>query len=144
VAEEFLAAEVLVIRVLQPAVAQAFIRKIVHMLKNSQTRHQSGRQWRPARQVGVNRSHPLVEEVPINRARQFGQCVSRIDDLIQPGPQKVVLAAIARFPWSHRCPQNVSKTENHNSTRRIKSPENFARPRISGKNIRQENQENID
>jgi hypothetical protein len=31
--------------------------------------------------------------------------VSRIDDLIQPGPQKVVLAAIARFLWSHLCPQ---------------------------------------
>jgi hypothetical protein len=93
VAEELLATEISIIRVLQPTVSQALIRKIVHMLGNCQTRHEPGRQRRAARQVGVNRSQPLAEKVPIDRPCQFGQRVPGIDNLTQPSTKKIMLAA---------------------------------------------------
>jgi len=79
------------------------------MLEDCQPRHQPGGQRRPARLVRVNRAKLLAEKVTINRPRQLGECVPGVDDLIQPCPQQVMLAAIARFLWSHLRPQKRSK-----------------------------------
>ena len=54
------------------------------MLEDCQTRHQPGRQRWPAWLVGLNRAGFLAEEIPIDRPRQFGKRVSRVEDLIQP------------------------------------------------------------
>jgi hypothetical protein len=51
----------------------------------------------------------LAEKLPINRPRQLGERMPGIDDLIQPCPRQVVLAAIARFLWPHLRPQKRSK-----------------------------------
>ena len=83
-AEEFLAAKILVIRVLQSAGASGFIGKIVYVLEDCQTRHQPGRQRRPARLVSINRAKLLREELPIDRPRPLGERVPGVNDLIQP------------------------------------------------------------
>ncbi len=58
----------------------------MHMLQDCQTRHQPDGQRRPAPAIGVNRAQALALEFSIDRARQLGERVSRVDDLIQPSP----------------------------------------------------------
>ena len=102
VLEEFLAAQQLVIRVFQPALAQHLVRQIVHVFEDRQAGHQSRRQRRPARDVAVDRSQLLLEEAPIDAEGQFREWMCRINDLVEPGPQQVVLAALASLLGSHR------------------------------------------
>lgn len=64
----------------------------MHVLEDRQTRHQPDGQRRPARTIAINRARLPTQDLPIDCARQFGQRVSRVDDLIQPGSQKVMLA----------------------------------------------------
>jgi hypothetical protein len=68
VLEELLAAEELVIGVLDPALAQHFVGQVVGVLEDRQPRHQSRRQWRAARIIGVNRPKLPFQELPIHRA----------------------------------------------------------------------------
>jgi hypothetical protein len=58
----------------------------MHMLQDCQTRHQPNGQRRPAPAIGINRAQALTQELSIDRARQFGERVSRADDLTQPSP----------------------------------------------------------
>src|SRR5450432_1027243 len=102
VPEELLAAEQLIIRVLDPALAQNFVGEVVHMLEDRQTRHKPRRQGRMARSVRIDRAEPLLQKAPIDRERQLRQRMLQIDDLIEPRPEQIVLAAIAPLPWPHR------------------------------------------
>jgi hypothetical protein len=110
VAKEFFAAEQLVIGVLQPALAQYFVREVMHVLEDGEPRHQSGRQRRAAQVVGVGRAETLLEEAPIDAPRQLRQRMRKIDDLIEPRSQQIVLAAVA----SLRCPPSrAGSIESH-------------------------------
>ena len=77
------AAEELVIRVLQPARAQHFVRQVVHVLENEQPGHQ------PCRQPGLPRTRrarageALIEKSPIDLPRQPYQRVAEVDHLFQ-------------------------------------------------------------
>src|SRR6266567_2565844 len=53
--EKLLAAEVLEVRVLHPAIAQSLVGKVISVLEDRQPRHQPRRQRRLARLVGVDR-----------------------------------------------------------------------------------------
>ena len=100
--EELLAAEELVIGVLQPALAQHFIGEVVGVLEDGQSRHQPRRQRRPARLVLVDRAEPFLEERPVDRPRQLHQRMVHVDDRVQPRAQKIGLSAVPSFLGSHR------------------------------------------
>jgi len=86
VAEAQLAAEELIIRVLQPAPAQRLVRQVVHVLQDKQPRHQPGRQAGLARTWRADAGKASVEKPPIDLAGQPHQRMTQIDDLFQRRP----------------------------------------------------------
>src|SRR5262252_9482905 len=100
--EKFLAAEVLEVRVLHPAIAQSLVGKVVGVLEDRYPRHQPRRQWRLARLVGVDRPKRLFQKTPIDRPRQLHQRVFHINDLIKPRAEQILLAGLPSLAWSHR------------------------------------------
>jgi hypothetical protein len=101
VLEELLAAEVLVIGVLDPALAQHFIRKVISVLEDGQPRHQSRRQWRLAGIIRVDLAEAPFQEAPIHRAAQRRQRMLHVDDLIKPRAKQILLSRLSSFPWPH-------------------------------------------
>ena len=77
VLEELLAAEVLEIRVLDPALAQRLVGEVVHVLEDGKPRHQPRRQRRVPRLVRVDRSELLFQEAPVDRSASFTSAWSR-------------------------------------------------------------------
>ena len=101
VLEEDFTAEVLIIRVLDPAIAHDFVAEIESVLENGEACHQPGRQRRPSRFVGVHGAEFVLKEAPVDRPRELRQRVVHVDDLIKPRPEQILLAAVPTFPWSH-------------------------------------------
>ena len=101
--EKLFAAEVLVIRVLDPLLAHHFVAQVVGVLENREPRHQSGRQRRP-RSVGVHGAELLLQKAPVDRPRQLRQCVIHVDDLVEPRTKQILFAAFPPLPWPHRTP----------------------------------------
>lgn len=85
--EKLLAAEQLVIGVLQPVLAHRFVGQVVHVLEDRQPCHQPRRQGRTARATRVGGSKALFEEVTVNLLRQIRQRVHEVDDLIKARSQ---------------------------------------------------------
>jgi hypothetical protein len=75
----------------------------VHVLEDGKAGHQPRRQGRTPRPVGIGRPETLFEEAPIDVPRQLRQRMSEIDNLIEPRPQQIVLAAVASLRRAHRC-----------------------------------------
>jgi hypothetical protein len=67
VREKLLAAEQLVIGVLDPARAQILVGEIVHVLEDRKPRHQSRRQRRLAGLVRIDRAESSLEKAPVDR-----------------------------------------------------------------------------
>ena len=105
VLEELLAAEELVIRVLDPALAQHLVGQIVGVLEDRQPRHQPRRQRRPAGIVVVNLAEPLFQKAPVDRAPQRHQRMVHVDDLIEPRAEQILLPRLATLSWPHRIPR---------------------------------------
>jgi hypothetical protein len=82
-AEAQFAAEELVIRVLQPARAQHFVRQVVHVLENEQPRHQPCRQPGLPRTWRAHAGKALIEKPPIDLARQPCQRMAEVDDVFR-------------------------------------------------------------
>src|ERR1700730_6120912 len=99
--EELLAAEELVIGVFHPALAQHLIREVIGVLEDGKPRHQSCRQWWPARLVLIDSAELPFEECPVDRPRQLHQRVAHVDDLIEPRAQDVRLAGAAALLRTH-------------------------------------------
>src|SRR5438034_2189267 len=100
--EELLAAEVLEVRVLHPAITQSLVGKVISVLEDRQPRHQPRRQRRLARLVGVYRTKLLFQKTPVDRPRQLHQGVVHVDDLVKPGAEQILLAALPPLAWPHR------------------------------------------
>jgi hypothetical protein len=96
VAKAQLAAEELVIRVLQPARAQHLVRQIGHVLEDEQPRHQPCRQWRPPLTRRAHAGKALIEKPPIDFPPQPHQRMAEIDDVVQTRPQQIALPVV---PW---------------------------------------------
>jgi hypothetical protein len=86
VAEALLAAEELIVGVLQPARAQGLVRQIVHVLEDQEPGHQPRRQRRPARARPAHRTEAPVQKAPVDLPRQARQRMTQVDDLIQCRP----------------------------------------------------------
>jgi hypothetical protein len=66
-------------------------------------RYQPGRQRRLPRAGRAHAGKPLVEKLPIGRARQPHQWMAHINDRFQRRPKQVLLTIV---PWlRHRVPQ---------------------------------------
>ena len=102
VLEELLAAEQLVVGVLDPARAQILVGEIVHVLEDRKPRHQPRRQRRMSGLVGIDRAEPLLEKAPVDRPAELRQRVIHVDDLVEPGPEEIVLPAVPPLPGPHR------------------------------------------
>jgi len=127
-------AEELVIRVLQPARAQHFVRQIVHVLQDQQPRHQSGRQSRLSLARRAYAGKAPVEKTPIDLPRQPHQRVAEVDDLLQRRPQQILLPVVPRL--RHRAPNadDIRPTESQIAeNRNPKSPENRPQKPLSCK-----------
>jgi hypothetical protein len=74
----------------------------------------------------VEGPQPGRQKPPVNHPRQLGQRVIDIDDLIQPRAQKILLAAVTRFPGSHRRLQNHSESGESRNTAPDQIPRNPA------------------
>lgn len=114
--EEFLAAEVLVIGVPDPALAQHLIGQVIDVLENREPRHQSRRQRWMAGIICVDLAEAPFQKRPIQRPRQLRQRMIHVDDLIEPGAKQILLARLPPFPWLHLVlRRSRDKTENHES-----------------------------
>ena len=56
-------------------------------------------------------TEPLLQEPPINRARQLRQRMGKVDDLVQPGFEQVVLTRLASFFRPHRAAPGVPEKQ---------------------------------
>jgi len=116
VLEELLAAEVLVIGILDPALAQHLIGQVIGVLEDGQPCHQSRRQRWMARLIGVDLAEATFQERPVHCPRQLRQRMIHVDDLIEPGAKQILLARLTPFPWPHLVPRRSrDTTENHES-----------------------------
>ena len=88
VLEKFLPSEVLEIRVMHPALTDAFVGQPVDMLEQQQPNHEAGLNPRPAF-VAVERRNLAIDPIPIDLARELHQLVLHVDDLIEPRPEQI-------------------------------------------------------
>src|SRR3974377_326895 len=101
VLEELFAAEILVIRVLDPMLAQRLVGEVLHVLEDAEPSHQTRWQRRMTRLVRVDRAKLLFQETPVDRSRQPHQRVLQIDDLIQTRAEQILLAGLPSLLWLH-------------------------------------------
>ena len=112
VLEELRAGEVLEIRVIDPALAHAFIGQAVDMLEQQKPDHEAALDPGPAF-VAVERSDLVVDPVPVDLGGKLHQFVLQVDDLLEPGPEQIAFARHLRLLRSHRFPP--MRPRNHDS-----------------------------
>src|SRR5450631_4513240 len=118
--EELLAAEVLVIRVLDPVLAQRLVGVVLHVLEDGKPRHQTRRQRRMTRLVRVDRAKLLFQEAPVDRSRQPHQRVLQIDDLIQTRAEQILLVGLPSLLWLHCESLRLTRVESRESQLQIR------------------------
>src|SRR6185295_19109667 len=91
-AGKLLAAEVLVIGVLDPPLAHRLVAEVVGVFENGEPRHQPRRQRRLAGAILVNLAEFLFQKSPVDRPRQLRQRMIHVDDLIEPRTKHILLA----------------------------------------------------
>ena len=74
----------------------------MHVLEDREPRHQPRRQRRMAGLVRIDHAEPLFEEAPIDRPAELGERVIHVDDLVEPGPEEIVLPAVSPLLGPHR------------------------------------------
>ena len=52
--------------------------------------------------VGIDRAEPLLEKLPVDHPAEFGERVIQVDDLVEPGSEKIVLSAVPPLPGPRR------------------------------------------
>jgi hypothetical protein len=81
--EELFPGEVLEIRIIDPALANAFIGQPVDVLEQQQPNHKAGLNPRPPL-VAIERRDLTIDPLPVNFSGKLHQLVFEIDDLIKP------------------------------------------------------------
>jgi hypothetical protein len=88
VLEELLAGEVLEIRIMNPALTDAFVRQPVDVLEQQQPDHEPGLDSRPPF-VAIERRNLAIDPIPVDLARERHQLMLHVDDLIEPRPEQI-------------------------------------------------------
>ncbi len=124
--KELLAAKVLEIRVLHPALTQRLVGQIVAVLEDGEPRHQPRRQRRVPWLVAIGRSELLFQEAPVDRPGELHQRMLEVNDLIEPRAEQVMLAGLAPLLRPHRNPsvrsaraEGIMAANSRESTNRI-------------------------
>ena len=52
--------------------------------------------------VGIDRAEPLLEKAPVDRPAELGERVIRVDDLVEPRLEEIVLPAVPPLLGPHR------------------------------------------
>ncbi len=86
--EELFPGEVLEIRIMDPALAHAFVGQPVNVLEQQKPDHEAGRDPRPAL-VAVERRDLAIEPLPVDLAGERHQLVLHVDDLLEPRPEQI-------------------------------------------------------
>src|ERR1035437_955441 len=88
VLEELFSGEILEIRVMDPALAHAFVGQTVNVLEQQKPDHETSRDPGPAL-VAVERRDLAVNPRPVDIACELPQLVLHIDDLLERGPEQI-------------------------------------------------------
>ena len=88
VLEELFPGEVLEIRIVDPALADALVGQPVDVLEQQKPDHEAGLDPGPAL-VAVERRDLAVDPLPVDLACELHQFVLHIDDLIEPRPEQI-------------------------------------------------------
>ena len=88
VLEELFAGEVLEIRIIDPALAHAFVGQPVNVLEQQQPDREARLDPGPAL-VAVERRDLAVDPVPVDLAGELRQLVLQVDDLVEPRPEQI-------------------------------------------------------
>ena len=88
VLEELLAGKVLEIRVMDPAVACAFVGQPVDVFEQQEPNRKARLDPRPAL-VAVERRDLAIDPIPIDLAGEQRQLVFEVDDLIEPCSEQI-------------------------------------------------------
>jgi hypothetical protein len=132
VAEELLAAEQLIIRVLDPALAQDLVGEVAHVLEDGQAGHQPRRQRRASRFIRVDRPASLLEKAPVDRPRELHERVIGGDDLVEPGPEEIALPRLPTLLRPHHSLHPcLDATRESRPERRSNLPENQSTTRAN-------------
>ncbi len=70
--------------------------------------------------VAVNRAEACLEKAPVDRPRELGERMIDIDDLVEPGLEKIVLPGLTPLsrPHQNHPPFRSQNEENHAQSRR--------------------------
>ena len=109
VAEVLLAAEVLPVRVLDPALDHFLVAQRVGVLQVQQRGHQARRQRRPARGRRELRAPLGTERLPVDQLGQPHQFVTLVDQVHQFRSEQVVVGRLLWWLRAHRAPAAVCK-----------------------------------
>ena len=88
VLEELVAGKVFEIRVMDPAVACAFVGQPVDVFEQQEPNRKACLDPRPAL-VAVERRDLAIDPIPIDLAGELRQLVFRVDHLIEPCPEQI-------------------------------------------------------
>jgi hypothetical protein len=88
VLKERLAGEVLEVRIVDPALTDAFVGQPEYMLEQQQADREAALDAGPTL-VAVERRHLAVDPRPVDLAAKLHQLVLHVEDLVEPGPEQV-------------------------------------------------------
>src|SRR6516225_10106025 len=103
VLEKLFTREVLEIRVVDPALADALVGQAVDVLEQQQPDHETALDPRPALRA-VERRDLAIDPVPVDLGGELHQLVFQVDDLVEPGTKQVAFPRRLRLLRSHRSP----------------------------------------
>ena len=86
--EELFPGEILKIRIMDPALAYAFVGQAIDVFEQQQPDHEAGLDPRPTL-VAVERRNLAVDPCPVELACELHQLVLHVDDLLEPGPEQI-------------------------------------------------------
>ena len=99
--KELFAAEILKVGIFHPARGQFLVREIVGVFEDREPRHQPHRQGRLARNIRINRAKARFEKRPLDGKRQKHKLMAKVDDLVEPCLEQIVLPRFALRLWLH-------------------------------------------
>jgi hypothetical protein len=120
VLEELRPGEVLEVRVIDPAVANAFIRQAVNVLEQQEADDEPSLDSWPAL-LGIQRGNLAIEKVPVDLARELHQLVLHVDILIQPRAEQITQSrrlVLLRPHDSLRCGDGITAADSRESLKR--------------------------
>ena len=95
-----------------------FVRQIVRVLEDRETRCQPRRRWWLARGVGVHIAELGLEQRPFDQPAEPHHLVLHVDHLIEPRSEQIVLPYRLRT-WPHHASLEPAGRRKHGSRRRI-------------------------